>query len=131
MELRNKTIVITGASDGIGWHTALRLAKEGPHLILLGRDQTRLNTVKKLCEGNGAEKVDCYSFDLSDRNSATDHLEKIRRNHKDIAILLNIAGIWQKKSDLDRLNHDEIEAIINTNLTGLIKVTNTLGSRVD
>ena len=126
MNLKNKTILITGASDGIGKETAIRLAKEETHLLLLGRDTKRLNKVKTICEKSGAKNATVFSFDLSNRSSATDNLETIRKTHKDISVILNIAGIWQKLGDLDQLDHDEIEDIINTNLTGLIKLTNTL-----
>ncbi len=126
MDLINKTILITGASDGIGKATALRLAKEKTQLLLLGRDLKRLSEVKALCEKYGAQKVMTYAFDLKDRNSVTDHLELIRKKHTDLSIIINNAGVWQKLNDLDRLNHNQIEDIISTNLTGLIKLTNTL-----
>ena len=47
--LENKTILITGASSGIGEASAIECDKHGANLILLGRDETRLNkTLKKL-----------------------------------------------------------------------------------
>lgn len=126
MKLKGKKILITGASDGIGKAIALRLAEAGVSLILLGRNTKRLNDVKNLSEKAGAKEVFTYAFDIADRNSMTDRLEQIREDHKDVAVIINNAGIWQKLGDVDLLNHDEIEDIINTNLTGLIKVTNTL-----
>lgn len=126
MEISDKTILITGASDGIGREIALRLAREGAKLILLGRDTSRLSQVEAEVKKAGSPETFTYSFDLSDRNSMTDHLEKIRQTHTDLSALINNAGIWQKVGDLDLLNHDEIEQIVNTNITSLIKVTNTL-----
>ena len=43
MQLKNKTIIITGASEGLGKTIALRLAKEGSRLILLSRSKTKLH----------------------------------------------------------------------------------------
>lgn len=126
MNLKNKTVLITGASDGLGKETALRLAKEKTNLVLLGRDKERLQRISNQAQKSGAINVTSYTFDLSNRDSVTDHLEMIRKNHNDISVILNIAGIWQKQGDLDQLNHNEIEEIIATNLTGLIKLTNTL-----
>ncbi len=126
MKLSAKTILITGASDGIGKATALRLAKEKTSLILLGRNEKALRDVKSACEKNGAISATKYTFDLADTNSATAHLEKIKTNHQELSAILNVAGVWQKLGDLDLFNHKQIENIINTNLTGLINLTNTL-----
>ncbi len=126
MDLKNKTILITGASDGIGREIAFRLSGEKASLILLGRNETRLQDVKRKCLERGAKEVFTHAFDLSDRNVVTDHLEKIRNTHSDISVIVNNAGIWQKLGDVDQINHDEIERLIGTNLTGLIKLTNTL-----
>lgn len=119
-------ILITGASDGIGKSIALRLAKLSNGLVLLGRNTQRLEEVKKQALKAGAKDVATYAFDIADRNSMTDHLEIIRNKHSDLSTIINNAGVWQKLGDLDQLNHDQIEEIINTNLTGLIKITNTL-----
>lgn len=126
MNLENKTILITGASDGIGKAVAFRLSQESTKLILLGRDEKKLAKVSDECTKRGACEVLYYAFDLAERSTVTDHLEKIRKKHKDISAILNIAGVWQKLGDLDTLTHDEIEVIIGTNLTGLVKLTNTL-----
>lgn len=66
MNLENKTILITGASDGIGKTTAIRLAKEkGVSLVLLGRNEKKLDNTKEKCLQKGALKATIYAFDLS------------------------------------------------------------------
>jgi len=126
MKLKNRTILITGASAGIGRQIALQLAKQKTNLLLLGRSAAHLEKVKSESLKNGATTVHTYAFDLTNKSTVTDQLEIIRSNHADLSIVINNAGIWQKVGELDQFNHDEIEAIINTNLTALIKVTNTL-----
>lgn len=126
MDIKDKKVLITGASDGIGKEISLRLAKEQCSLVLLGRDKAKLKEVENGCLENGAKKVDTYSFDISDRNSFAENLEKIKSEHKDISCLINCAGVWQKLGGIDQIKHNEIEKVIEVNLTGLIKITNTL-----
>ena len=54
--LVGKTILITGASSGIGKATAIECARLGAKLILVGRDEQRLNEVFNLLEGAGHNK---------------------------------------------------------------------------
>jgi short-subunit dehydrogenase len=126
MQLKDKTVLITGASDGIGREASLNLAKEKMNLILLARNEERLNAVKAEAEKLGSPKVNIYLCDLSIKQEIKDAVGTILQEHSNIDILINNAGIWQKEGQLDGLALDEIEAIINTNLTGLILLTNLL-----
>lgn len=126
MDIKDKKILVTGASDGIGKEISLRLAKESCDLVLLGRDNSKLKKVEKSCLEIGAKGVVIYSFDIRDRNSVTDHLDKIAKEHKDIACIVNNVGIWQKLGEIDQINHKDIDKVIDVNLSGLIKVTNSL-----
>lgn len=126
MHLKDKTILITGASDGIGREIALNLAKEHANLILLARNEERLNEVKSEAEKLGSPKVNICLCDLSIKQEIKDAVGTILQSFGNIDILINNAGIWQKEGQLDELALDEVEAIINTNLTGLILLTNLL-----
>ncbi|MCA9383604.1 SDR family oxidoreductase [Candidatus Dojkabacteria bacterium] len=126
MRLEDKKVLITGSSAGIGKEIALKLATESTNLLLLGRNQDKLDQVRKESIANGANSANVYAFDLADTEIATSYLESIRVEHPDISVVINNAGIWQRVDDVDKFSHEEIEKIINTNLTALIKVTNTL-----
>lgn len=119
-----KTILITGASDGIGKNIALKLSKQNNKLILFGRNTDKLNLVKKACEKNGSS-VEIYTFDLTDFNKLNEIVDTITSN-QNIDVLINNAGVWHKAGDLTSLTEDKIHEVINTNLTSHILLTKQL-----
>ena len=112
------TILITGASDGIGKAIALRLAKDGHKLLLCGRDKERLQGVANQC-GEGAQ---IFVFNINDHDARNAELEKI----ENLDVLINNAGIWQKLGELETVSDQDIMDIINTNLTSQIILTKKL-----
>src|SRR3990167_6439061 len=99
MNLRGKIAIVTGASDGLGEHIALKLAKEGVSLALVARNKERLEKVRVEAERLGSPKVEVYRCDISDKEQVTQVINKIELDFNEIQILLNIAGIWQKLSN--------------------------------
>ncbi len=65
MSKPGKTVLITGASKGLGRSLALAFAASGHHVVAHGRDESRLNTVKREIQAHG---VDCHAIigDISD-----------------------------------------------------------------
>ena len=61
---RAQTICITGASSGIGAALAIAYATPDSHLLLLGRDHYRLDSVKQQCENKGASVI-THSIDIT------------------------------------------------------------------
>ncbi len=123
MNLKDKVIIITGASDGIGKQIALRLAKEGPQLALIARDEERLNGVKAEAEKLGAGSVRVYPVNICLTEQLREVVKQIVSDFKVVDILINNAGIWQKLGPLDEIKTEDIDEIINTNLTALIHLT--------
>lgn len=113
-----KTILITGASDGIGRSLAIKLAKEGHSLILCGRDEGRLNEVAQAC---GAQ-ARVFAFDLNNAEQRKGVVSSIQN----LDVLVNNAGIWHKVGDLETLDDETVEQVINTNLTSQILFTKAL-----
>jgi short-subunit dehydrogenase len=68
-----KSIVITGASSGLGAALALNYAKESPRLVLIARDESRLRDIAMQCRDQGAE-VEIYVCDVTDRQKLHDIL---------------------------------------------------------
>lgn len=115
-------ILITGASEGIGKSIALEFAHKGHQLILLARDVAKLEQVKALCEEAGASQVSVHSVDLRDTKQVAVFTDIIA-SEKVIDGIINNAGIWQKKGQLDDISEEEMFSVIATNLTGLISLT--------
>jgi len=74
MDLTGKRILVTGASSGIGKHTAILLSRLGAELVLVARNNERLQETISMLEG---EKHTAVSFDLSNIDSIKDMMDKI------------------------------------------------------
>ena len=94
--LKGKTFVITGSTDGIGRHTATRLARSGATIVLHGRNNNKLIKTKNdiLQEVNDAQ-IHCYCYDLSSIRNVKLFAEDVMRNHDGIDVLINNAGVFQ------------------------------------
>ncbi len=119
-----KTILITGASDGIGKSIAKKLSEQKEKLILFGRDSSKLEAVATTCRDNGSEVV-IYAFDICDSLKRQNIIEEIISKYS-VDVLINNAGVWHKVGDLTSLSEDKIQEIINTNLTSQILLTRQL-----
>ena len=113
MELKNKNIIITGASLGIGKTLALDLLDKGSNLIVTGRSIDRLNKVFKKTNAN------IVSFDIGD----VDNIEKYAQKCWDIFngkvdVLINNAGIGVHKP-LEELNINDFLEVYKVNVFGL------------
>jgi len=121
MDLRGKTIVITGASRGIGAGLADRLADEGAKLIFLVRDTRTLDqfTLKH------GDPHHVYTVDLSDMASVIDVGMKIVHDFEHIDILIHSAGIgvYKKFTDVSR---DDWERSIAIDVTAPYFLTQAL-----
>ena len=123
MDIKNKVAVVTGASDGLGKQISLKLAKEGASLALVARNEEKLNEVKKEAEKLGSPKVICYPCDIQDKEQIKKTVQKIEVDFNEVQILLNIAGIWQKLNLLEDIPEEEVDSVINSDLTGMIHMT--------
>ena len=125
MNLENKVVVVTGASEGIGEQIAIRLGKQGACLALIARNEERLNEVAELAKAAGAKQVRVYPMDLSQTADISEKISQIESDFGSIDVLINNAGIWQKMMQLDELAADKIDPIIATNLSAVIHLTHS------
>lgn len=125
MQLAGKTIVVTGASDGIGREIALNLAGKGVKVVLLARDEQKLQSVQAeiIAQQGSAEYLVC---DLSESDRVKTAAAEILQRFPEVTGLINNAGVWQKLNQLDEISDEVIEAVLQTNLRGLILLTKYL-----
>ena len=118
-----KTVLITGASSGIGEGCARKFASEGARLILNSRSADKLQALAaELSEKYGAE---CHvmAFDVRDRNAASAALEALPESWKSIDVLINNAGLAIGVDKEHEGNLDEWETMIDTNIKALLSMT--------
>ncbi len=92
----SKTILITGATDGIGFETAGMLVKKGHHILLHGRSPDKLERVKTRLSKFGT--VQSYIADLSDLRAVKRLADEIMVEHEVLDVLINNAGILTLRS---------------------------------
>jgi len=117
MVLRDKIVVITGASEGVGRAIAERLAKEGAKLALIARSKDKLTEAAQSVGGQA------FACDVRDKAQLRQTIEAIAKAFGGIDVLVNNAGIWQKPGPLDELSDQTIDDVLATNLTGTIYMT--------
>lgn len=117
--MKKKTILITGATSGIGKATAVLFAQRGERLILCGRRQERLEELQRefACESQ------LLNFDVRDRTAVFTAIESLPDNWKNIDLLINNAGNAHGLDPVHKANLDDWDAMIDGNVKGLMYVT--------
>lgn len=116
-----KTVLITGATSGIGRATAELLAEHGYRLILCGRRAEILQEVSKKL----SRKTEVYTlcFDVSKRTEVQNNLMSLPENYSEIDILINNAGNAHGLSTIQEGDLDDWENMIDINVKGLLYIT--------
>ena len=119
----SKTILITGASSGIGEGCARKFASQGARLILNARSIDKLRTLAE--EMKQKYNSECYvlPFDVRDRDSAAAALNALPEEWKSIDILINNAGLAIGVDKEYEGNPDEWDVMIDTNVKALLSMT--------
>lgn len=93
-----KTILITGATDGIGKHLAKKLASQGHHIILHGRNPQKLELATQEVRAVSLRgRVSSYLADFSKLDDVYRFVEEIKRDFPSIDVLFNNAGLYAGK----------------------------------
>jgi len=121
MIMYTKTALITGASSGIGMATAKIFAKNGINLILCGRRQERLDTLKD--ELNSLCNIHILNFDVRNKKDVFLKIKSLPKVFSTIDILINNAGNAHGLDNIQEGNLEDWDAMIDINVKGLLYVS--------
>ena len=119
-----KTILITGATSGIGLAAAKKLANDKNQLILCGRRQQKLDEISK--ELSAITNVLSLCFNVSDKNEVNKILENLPREFSSIDILINNAGNAHGLDTIQEGSLEDWDNMIDSNVKGLLYVSRVI-----
>jgi short-subunit dehydrogenase len=119
---REKTVIVTGASSGIGKAVALQLANEGAWLALAARDAQRLDELAMLCQECRGKAI-AIPTDVSDEKQCRSLVQQTKEAFGHIAMIINNAGIdvVSKLEDLPDLHL--FKQVMDVNFYGTVYCT--------
>jgi len=119
---KDKVVIITGASSGIGRELAYQFAEQGARLSLAARDKERLTAVAGECEARGGKAITIVT-DVSDQAQCAKLIQETVENYDRIDVLVNNAGItmWANFEDVSDISF--YEQIMRVNYLGSIYCT--------
>jgi len=120
-----KVAVVTGASSGIGFETALALAREGYHTYATMRDITKSDKIKELGEKDGL-KISVLELDVDNDGSVKVAIKKILDEKQRIDVLVNNAG-WGLWGCVEDVSVDEFKTQFETNFFSVIRLIQEVG----
>jgi NADP-dependent 3-hydroxy acid dehydrogenase YdfG/thioredoxin-like negative regulator of GroEL len=117
------TVLITGATSGIGRATAAIFAQNGYRVILTGRRLERLEEMKTTFETDYKNRVELLHFDVRERDSVQKALESLSGEWQNVDVLINNAGLASGLAPIHEGDMDDWDVMIDTNIKGLLYMT--------
>jgi 3-hydroxy acid dehydrogenase/malonic semialdehyde reductase len=126
--LEGKTVLITGASSGIGKSTAFEFARTSPKNLKLVLTARRIDSLRQIAEdivkevGDGV-KVHPVQLDVSRPDEVRSFVSKLPAEFSEIDVLVNNAGLVKGVDKAPEIKEEDINVMFATNVTGLINMT--------
>ena len=92
LDLRDKVVLVTGASSGIGWHLSLLLARRGARVVATARRRQRLVELQRRIETEGGAAPLVIPCDVSDSDQVQSLRDRVQSHHGAVDVLVNNAG---------------------------------------
>lgn len=122
----SKTVFITGATSGFGWHAAKIFAQNGHRIIITGRRVKRLQELTKLLEKENGAQVYYLNFDVRIESEVNNAIKSLPSEWENIDILVNNAGLASGLDPIQDGNSVDWNKMIDTNIKGLLYVSQAI-----
>ncbi len=120
MIFNDKTVIITGGSEGVGAATARLFAEAGANLMLVARGKKNLELIAE--ELRDKTRVEIFAMDVSDSEACVDLFKKAQFEFGRVDILVNNSG-YNKRGDVETVDANDLGKIIDVNLKAPIMLS--------
>ncbi len=112
-DFKDKTVIITGGSAGVGAATARKFAEYGANLVLVARSKRNLDRIAE--ELRGKTRVEIVAMDVSDTDACVNLFKKAEFEFGNINILINNAG-YHERGPVESVSVEDLSSMIDVNL---------------
>ncbi len=113
---KNKKVLVCGASAGLGWQLTATLAEHGASVIMVARDQTRLNAAQsRIAQRIAAAQLFTICGDMTDIESSRLVAEEVRHRFGQLDLVINAVGA-SDRGTIDKLSMDRMLELVRTNV---------------
>ncbi|MFN8229465.1 MAG: SDR family NAD(P)-dependent oxidoreductase [Bacteroidia bacterium] len=122
------TVLITGATSGIGLACAKLFAKNKYNIVITGRRIERLNSIKNQLEKEFGVVVTSLNFDIQNQVEVKNAINNLKDNNINVDVLINNAGLAAGLSTIQNGELKHWESMIDTNVKGLLYITKEISN---
>ncbi|XP_063393460.1 3-oxoacyl-[acyl-carrier-protein] reductase FabG-like isoform X1 [Cydia fagiglandana] len=122
MAFRNKVVLVTGGSSGIGKAIAIHFSKEKAKVVIIGRTKATIDAAKDICTANSGNEAIGIQADVSKDADVEMIVNKVTATCGRLDVLVNNAGVFIS-DDIFTATIENFDAHINTNLRGTFNLT--------
>ncbi len=124
VDMKNRTVLVTGSTDGIGKETALQLARMGAEVLLHGRDLEKgMHVQEEIRRATGNDRLQFFQADLSSQKQVRIMAAEIRESQDRLHVLINNAGTFEPER---RTTEDGLEKTFAVNYLAQFLLTREL-----
>ena len=121
LSAKEKVVLITGATAGIGESCAWRFAEEGSKLVLIGRRENRLQQLKKdIISSYPSAQVHTVAMSVTDLSAVAALPNNLPAQFKSVDILVNNAGLALGVTAVDENSVSDAKTVLDTNILGIV-----------